>query len=165
LALAVFSFTHSSQFKSFACGAKIRAHGQSLTALKVQLAAISSAGYCVCVQIYLQNLLHKGTVFSGLACGALVCAIAQRSPPSRYTRNNFYLLLWFQNRPWSLDCEQICISNFFIKRTPFQGFACGARLCAHAHFITALKVQLDAISGAWRFVCMQICFKIECTKA
>jgi hypothetical protein len=51
------------------------------------------------------------------------------------------------------------------KMTPFQGLACGARSCAHARFITALKVQLDAISSAWRFVGMQICFKIGCTKA
>jgi hypothetical protein len=36
---------------------------------------------------------------------------------------------------------------------------------AHARFITALKVQLDAISGAWRFVGMQTCFKIGCIKA
>ena len=66
------------------------------------------------------NLLHKGTVFSGPACGTLVCASAQRSPPSRYTRHDFYLLLWFQNRPYGLDCKQMYLSNFFIKGRHFK---------------------------------------------
>jgi hypothetical protein len=53
--------------------------GRLLTAFKVQLAAISSAGCCTCMQICLQILLHKGTIFQiwpmhGFAfCSAFPC--------------------------------------------------------------------------------------------
>ena len=104
------------------------------------------------MQICLQNLLHKGTVFPRPACGTLVCASAQRSPPSKYTRHDFYLLLWFQNKPWSLVCKQMYLSNFFIKWRHFK-------VCLRRQIVCSRTFHRHPQGTAWcDFKCLAFCW-------